>query len=252
MVTDPLREVWVGATLSLTVPLPVPLAPDATVIQLTELAALQAHPDAAVTLTVTSPPAATTFWLWGAMVLEQPADCDTVICVPATEIVPVRAAPLTGATLNATFPFPAPDVVPVRVIQGTSVVAFHPQLGPPETADDPVPPCAPNVWVSGSTEIEQPLVWVIASACPAISTEPEREAPLVGSTTIRTVPGPVPEAPSTTAAQGTVLAAVQGHPTPAVTVTVVCPPAAPGEKLDGAIAKLQPWGGDWDGDCVTE
>ena len=58
IVTVPDRAVLVGATVSLTVPSPVPLPPDATVIQLTLLAAVQAQPAAAATLTETSPPAA--------------------------------------------------------------------------------------------------------------------------------------------------------------------------------------------------
>jgi hypothetical protein len=51
-----------AATLSLTDPGPVPLAPAATVIQAAFEAAVHAHPFAVVTSIVPVPPAAPTVW----------------------------------------------------------------------------------------------------------------------------------------------------------------------------------------------
>jgi hypothetical protein len=56
MVTFAERAVLVGATVSLTIPSPEPLDPDVTVIQVTVVVAVQAHPAGAETLTDTSPP----------------------------------------------------------------------------------------------------------------------------------------------------------------------------------------------------
>ena len=72
--TVPVRAAAVGATFSLTLPSPDPLAPDVTVIQLALLADVHAQPPAAVTDTVTSPPPASSCWLCGAIETEQPAD----------------------------------------------------------------------------------------------------------------------------------------------------------------------------------
>ena len=62
----PVREPpLVTSTFSTTVPLPVPLAPESTAIQGAWLVALQLHDAAAVTDTLTLPPAAVTVWLTG-------------------------------------------------------------------------------------------------------------------------------------------------------------------------------------------
>jgi hypothetical protein len=58
MVNVPMRLVVAvfSETEYMTVPLPVPEAPDRTAIQLTLLAAVQEHPDGEVTVTVVFPP----------------------------------------------------------------------------------------------------------------------------------------------------------------------------------------------------
>jgi hypothetical protein len=61
-----------AATVNWTVPLPLPLAPDVTVIQDSPVVAVQAHPAAVVTATGDpAPPAAAIDWLVGAIVYEQ-------------------------------------------------------------------------------------------------------------------------------------------------------------------------------------
>ena len=140
----------------MTAPSPDPLAPDATVIQLAALAAVQAHPPAAVTLTDTSPPAASTCCDCGAMANVHPADCVTVICASATVIVPLRAGPATAATLNLMPPLPLADVGPVRAIQGESLDAVHWQPADVSIVAAPAPPWAPNGCDLGSTAKLQP------------------------------------------------------------------------------------------------
>jgi hypothetical protein len=70
MLTVPVREVRAvfALTVSDTVPLPVPLAPELTMIQAAVLAAVQRHPVFAVTPTLAVPPAAAVLVLVGLMV----------------------------------------------------------------------------------------------------------------------------------------------------------------------------------------
>jgi hypothetical protein len=78
----PVREVppVLAATLSDTVPLPVPVAPDVTVIQETLLVAVRPQPVVPVTVTLAVPPPATTLVLVDDNVkaAQVAADCVTV------------------------------------------------------------------------------------------------------------------------------------------------------------------------------
>lgn len=73
IVTVPVREVVpvFAATLSATVPLPVPAAPLVTAIHVTLLTAVHGHPAAALSVTFNVPPAAVADWLAGEIVGEQ-------------------------------------------------------------------------------------------------------------------------------------------------------------------------------------
>jgi hypothetical protein len=66
--------------------------------------------------------------------------------------VPLRAAPLFDATLNATEPPPVPDAPCVIVIHGAFDVALHAQPLVVVTAADPVPPAASTDWLAGEIE----------------------------------------------------------------------------------------------------
>jgi hypothetical protein len=171
--TVPERAVaLLAATVSFTVPFPLPLAPDAMVIQLTLLVAVQPQPPPAVTATLTSPPDAGTDWLDGAIANEQPAPWVTVIVCPPALIVPVRAAPALAATAKPMVPLPIPEVGPVSVIQGTSLLAVHAHPAPAVTDDVPVPPCESKVYASGATSTLQPDDWLTVTVWPATSTVP--------------------------------------------------------------------------------
>jgi hypothetical protein len=158
----------------------------------------------------------------------QPADCETVSCVPATLIVPLLAGPPAGDTEKEIPPLPMPEVGPVRVIHDESLAALHEHPEAASIVALPLPPCAPNECVSGSTATVQPPPWVNVTSWPATSTLPVRVGPLVPSTTIWAAPDPLPLEPWTTAAQGTLLAAVHGQPAAVETFTIVEPPPAPG------------------------
>jgi hypothetical protein len=63
MVSVPVRAAPAfAATVMVTAPCPVPVAPDTTVIQVAALTAVHEQPAGAVRLTVTDPPAASTPW----------------------------------------------------------------------------------------------------------------------------------------------------------------------------------------------
>jgi hypothetical protein len=69
MFTVPVREISAvfAPMFSATVPLPLPLAPELTMIQAAVLAAVQRQPVPAVTLMVAAPPAAGVFVVVGAI-----------------------------------------------------------------------------------------------------------------------------------------------------------------------------------------
>ena len=66
----------------LTVPLPVPLAPDVMVKNASVLLAVQLHPAGALTVTLPVPPPAEKFWLAG--------------LIAVTQLVPLRNAEIFG------------------------------------------------------------------------------------------------------------------------------------------------------------
>ena len=80
MVRVPVREVVavLAATLRLTVPLPEPLAPAVTVIQVALLVAVHAQPVPAVTVTLLGPPAAVALRAVADRVYAQAPACVTV------------------------------------------------------------------------------------------------------------------------------------------------------------------------------
>jgi hypothetical protein len=83
----------------LTVPLPLPLPPLVTVIQVALLVAVHAQPVVVVTDTLAAPPAAVGLADVGDAVKLQPAAWLMVTVCPATVSVPVRAGPVFAATV---------------------------------------------------------------------------------------------------------------------------------------------------------
>ena len=74
------------------------------------------------------------------------AACETVNVWPAAVIMPVRAAPVLAATLNATVPLPLPEVPLEIVIQATLDDAVQAQVPVEDvTAIEPLPPLSDTV-----------------------------------------------------------------------------------------------------------
>ena len=146
-----------AATVKAVEPVPVPLAPDVTVIHVTVLIAVHAHPAALVTFsTGPLPPAASIEALVGLTVYEQLPAWVMVTVWPPTVSVPVRAAPLFAATRKVTVPLPVPLSPDVTVSQDAPLVAVHAHpLAAVTLSVGPVPPVAGTDAVEGFTLIEQ-------------------------------------------------------------------------------------------------
>ena len=134
------------ATLSVTVPFPLPLAGVVSVIQGTPLLAVHAHP--AFTATVAGPPDAATDidagWSVTVQVGGPPANPVWTMAIDASPTVtlPVRTAPMLGATVKLTLPLPVPERA--TTIQLTSLDAVQAQPSKLLMVIVPVPPVAAN------------------------------------------------------------------------------------------------------------
>src|SRR5438876_464406 len=117
------------ATLNATVPLPVPVAPVVTVIQVVLLTAVHEQPPGAVTVVLAVPPPATSDWLAGEIVsVHMTPACVIAALLPPALIVPLRdVVEVFAAALNVTVPLPVPLAPAVIVIHASVVVAVHAQ-----------------------------------------------------------------------------------------------------------------------------
>jgi hypothetical protein len=152
IVTVPARAVVAvfAATATATVPLPLPLA-GLTVIQAAELAAVQAHPPGAVTVTDEVLPAAAGETAVGeiAKLHAGAAACVTVRVWPAIVAVPVRlVVAVLATTVTATVPFP-PPLAGLTVIQLAPLAAVQLHPAAAVTPTDEVPPAAAGETVVG-------------------------------------------------------------------------------------------------------
>jgi hypothetical protein len=228
-----------AATSKVTEPLPDPVAPAVTVIQAALLAAVHAHPVAAVTVLLPVPADAVNDWLAGEIEGEQlAAACVTVKVIPAIVRVPVRLeATVFAATVKPTVPLPDPVAPLVSVIQGELLAAVHAQPVATVTLLVPVPPDSANDWPVADSDGEQDAAaCVTVNVAPAIVSVPVRiDATVFAATSNVTVPLPDPVAPAVTVIQGALLVAL--HAQPVAAVTVLLPLAAPAVK-DSAFGAI--------------
>ena len=161
IITMPVRAAPVfAATLKPTTPLPVPAAPDVTVSHTALLTAVHAHAAAVVTFTDPVLAVEGTFCAAGAIAYVHaggaaPAACDTVNVRFATEMVPVRAAPVFAATAKVTTPLPRPVEPDVTVIHGASLATAQSQVLCDCTEMGPEPPAAGTLWLVGEIVVLQ-------------------------------------------------------------------------------------------------
>ena len=221
-------------TVNETVPLPLPLAPDVTVIQDAVGTAVHAHPFGAVTVNDPVPPAAGTVMLGGALNVyvqlgAAPAWL-TVNVKPAMEIVSERAAPRFGSTRYPTAPSPLPLLGVVNEIHDAVFVAVHVQIVGAVTLMELAPPIAGIDALGGllMAYVHAGATCVTVNVWPAMVSVPFRGAPPLAATVNETDPLPLPDAPDVTVIHDTLLTAVHGHTDVVVTFTAgtLPPPAA--------------------------
>jgi len=157
IVSVPVRvaEVGFAATLNTTDPLPLPLAPLVTVIQLSLLTADHGQPAPAVTVEAPVPPEAAADMVVDDSANVQPAPaCVTVKTWPAIVIVPTRCDVLAfDAAEKPTVPLPVPDAPLVTVSHETLLLTLvHAQPAGAVIVVDPVPPVDTTVWLVGEIE----------------------------------------------------------------------------------------------------
>ena len=159
-VNVPLRceELVDAATENATLPFPLPLDPDVTVIHEALLCAVQLQPAAVVTADDPEPPAPTTESVVGVTAYEQLAAAwVTVNDCPATAMTPWRdCASVLAAAEKKTVPLPLPFAPAVTVNHdGAPLDADHMHPAGAVTAVDPVLALAATDALPGAIEYEQ-------------------------------------------------------------------------------------------------
>jgi hypothetical protein len=166
-----------AATLKATVPLPEPLDPLVTVIQLAESVAVHAQPLPAVTANDPVPPPAGAEWLDADRLKVHGAAAWVIVNVwVPTVMVPVRPDVFGfAATLKVTVPIPVPLAPFVMVIHAVLLVAVHEQLVPVVTLKDVVMPAAGTEAPGDpSVNVHVPPACVIVKVCPPTVMVPVR------------------------------------------------------------------------------
>jgi hypothetical protein len=158
----------------------------------------------------------------------------TVNVRPAIVAVPERAAPLFSATVTSTVPLPLSGPDDRIVSQSAWLDAVQAQPFGAVTVTVSVAPLASTLRESGLMLNVQAPDCDTVNVCPAIVSDPVREAPAGWAAALKvTVPFPVPPAPPVTVSHPAWLVAVHAHVPPVVTPTEPVPPAA-GTSADRA------------------
>ena len=224
-----------AATRYVAVPFPEPDAPVSIVIHETPGTAVHAQPEATLTLTLPSSPAAAMFWVVGVSVMPQAApacvitnDCPATVSVAERELLAVFAA-----TLYPIVALPVPDEGVVNVTHDGAFCVFQKHPSPDVTAIVPLLAEAGSDALVGEMAYPHPANCVTVTAWPATVSTPERgDCVGFGSAEYVTVPEPVPLAPFVIVNHDTELDAVQAQPACVVTFTVA---VAPAPATDGAV-----------------
>ena len=141
-----------GAIVKLAEPLPEPVAPEVTVIQVALLTAVQLQPVEVVTVVDPVPPAAGTDWVDGEIVKAHPlASCVRVNVWPPIVAVPLRGCvAVLAVAVRFTVPLPVPVAPLVTVSHDVLLLtAVHEHPVGAVTLVDIVPPPATMVRLVG-------------------------------------------------------------------------------------------------------
>jgi len=189
-VSDPVRAAVVvfAAIEYWTVPFPEPEAPLVTVNQATELAAVQVHPAAVVTLTDPVDASEPDDTVVGEIVISHVPACAMVTVWPAIVTVPVRDdAAVFAATNKVTAPFPplfgpAPAVI---VIHAALLDALQTQPDGDVTETTRLPPAASNdSAVEDRVAPQAVAAWLTVNRRPPTAIVPVRVVPAAFGATL--------------------------------------------------------------------
>jgi hypothetical protein len=241
MVTVPERAPPVfEATVSCTVPSPLPLDTD-TVIHGAFDVAVHRQPPPVFTVTLTGPPPLATVCCVGDTDAVHDSAWLMVNVCPATVSAPVRGAPVFAAAVKETVPFPVPVEPPVRVIQSALLAAVQAHALPAVTPTLPVPPSPGTLAFDADREYEQPAAWLIVNVLPPAVIVALRAGPPFAAAVNLTVPLPDPVAPAEIVSQSASLFADHAQPLSPCTSNDPCPPPASTDVLVGLTVNVQPW-----------
>lgn len=230
-----------------TVPLPLPLAPEVMVSQVSLLVAVQPQPEAVVTLVLLELAAAPGLSVDGETVKVHGGGAPAWVRVtawPAMVSVPVRGDVAVFASIEkATVPLPLPLTPDVMVSQELLLVAV--QLQPAAVVTVLLLELAPAPGVSAVGETvklqgDGAPAWVTVTVWPATVSVPVRgELAVFAAMENATPPLPLPVAPDVIVSHAALLAAVQVQPASVVTVLLLEVAAAPGLSEVGETVKVQ-------------
>ena len=239
IVSVPLRADVFGlaATLKPTGPLPLPLAPLVTVIQLSSLAVDQAQPAPDVTFVEPVPPAAPTDKLFAEIAKVQPAAaCVTVNVSSATVNVPLRCDVLVLAdALKPTLPLPLPVAPLVTVSHPVLLTPLQVHPAGAVTFVEPVALPAAIDWLGGEMEyVHGAPACMTLNVWPPTVNVPVRGTELAFADALKaTLPLPLPLAPLVTVNHPLLLTPVQAQPFGAATAAEPVPPVDATDWLGG-------------------
>lgn len=152
----------------------------------------------------------------------------TVNVLSAIDSVPTRLGPkVFVATMNETFPVPAPGPALTTATHETLLTASQAHAAGAVTVVLPNPPSAVNAWLVDSIENVHALgaACVTVKVLPAIVIVPVRVVvPVYAATVNVALPDPLPLEPAIMVIHGALLLAVHAQPAPALTVLLPVPP----------------------------
>jgi len=241
IVAAPCRAVFDGFAVSVnwTVPGPAPFAPAVTVIQSADEAAVHGHDPGIDTATDNDRASGPTENDAGESVAAQTADapaCEIVTFCPATETLPLRAAPALALTVTVTLPGPLPFAPAVTWIHSAWLAAVHAQPPCESTRTVTDPPPAPTFADAGVAVNAQaaPSCEIVTWAVLTVIVPRRPPVSVFACTRNDTDPSPCPLASDVIAIHGALLAADHVQSRVVFTLNVPDAPVAGAAAIDAA------------------
>lgn len=229
-----------AAAATVTLPLPVPDAPEA--IESHGSFAIAVHEQKLAVVTVTSVVLAPDEVACDAGEIEKlhgAGSCAIVNVWPAMVTVPLRAAPVLASAFMVTVPLPAPVEPDATEIQGALLTAVQLQRAAAVTVAVAAPALDDIDWLVGDTvNVHGASACVTVTVCPAIVSEPVRAMSVLAATATDTLPFPAPVEPPVIVSQLSTAVALHEHDVSAATAKLVDPASAVTDWFDGDTVTL--------------